>query len=1445
MFFDAVIAYSLRNKLVISMLVLLLVAWGVRSFWLLPIDAVPDITNNQVQVITQSPALAANEVELQVTSPIEQSLANLPNVVEVRSISRFGLSVITVVFTEEADVLECRQLVTEQLKMAQEVLPPQAGQPDLAPISTGLGEIYQYTISPKRGYEGIYSTTELRSVQDWLVKRRLAGIPGVIEINSFGGKVKEYEVAVDPQKLLALDLSLQDVYTALQANNANTGGSYIEKDQNVYYIRTDGMVRTLDEVRGIIITQKAGIPIRMQDVGTVKFGSSARFGAMTMNGQGEVVGGIVMMLKGANSADVIEKVKERVADIQKSLPKGLEIKPFLDRTKLVNAAIGTVRNNLLEGGLIVIFVLVLLLGNLRAGLVVASVIPLSLLFAIGMMQATGISANLMSLGAIDFGLVVDGAVIIVESIYHHLVIKQRLQPQRLSQDQMDDVVYHSASKIRNSASFGEIIILMVYLPILALVGVEGKMFKPMAQTVGFAIIGALLLSLTWVPVASALFLPKAMSLKATLADKIMGRLEKLYLPVLKWSLRRGAVVLMAAVGLMVVSVWALMQLGGEFVPQLDEGDFAVETRLAPGSSLSQTIEVSTKAEKLLLKAPEVDKVVSKIGTSEIPTDPMPLEANDLIVVLKPRDQWPEPSKTKDELADELAERLEVIPGVGFEFQQPIQMRFNELMTGIKSDVAVKIYGDSLPKLYGLAQHLGQMIEQVPGVASVKVEALGALPQLQVSYKREKLAQYGLTVQDMNMQVQAAFAGLPAGLVYEAERRYNLVVRLDSAYRKEPSQLAQLPIALPNGGSIPLEQVAEVGMVPAPVQVSRDNARRRIVIGLSVRGRDVASVVHDVQALAKAKLKLPTGYYLTYGGQFQNYEEAKARLAVAVPVALLLIFILLYLTFHSVGQSLLIYSAIPLSAIGGIWALHLRDMPFSISAGVGFIALFGVAVLNGIVLIGYFNQLEKEGHTRINRVLRGAVVRLRPVMLTAAVASLGFLPMALSTSSGAEVQKPLATVVIGGLVTSTLLTLLVLPVLYLLWSRGSKASRTTIIAPLVVLMLFMGTGVMAQPKTNAVPSIKLEEALSRLNAANLSQQAAGLQISAAQRLEGTALDLGRTSLDLQYGRTQVAGLNDYGLLINQNVPWPGVYGAQQQALKQQTSAATARKAITLAQLKQLVRNLYCQYEASARREALLQRQDSAWVRVVRVAQARKKEGESIGLEVISAQARLREVQLAMQQESVLRQNLKHELTWLLNMTDQNWQPETNNLLGAKELWKPDTALVNAHPELKELEARTLSARATAKVEQQRRMPDLKLGYANQSIEGIGGQQFGSVGMGINLWSRPQRRRADAAKLQADVLTLEKTLAKQRLQKEWMQSLNEVLRLENSLQVLRSTSLVEAEQLLRVATANYVAGNIDYTEWLTLVRQGWQTQLDVVNLSLNYQLEQNKLRYLLEP
>ena len=1033
---NKIIEFSIKNKLIIALFTLGLIIYGIFEVRKLPIDAVPDITDNQVQIITVSPSLGAPDVERFITFPLEQANNNIAGIKQMRSFSRFGLSVITIVFKDEVDLHWARQQVAERLQQVSKDIPTSLGTPSMAPISTGLGEIYQYVVRPKKGYEHRYNAMQLRTIQDWIVRRQLLGTEGVADVASFGGDLKQYEVAVNPSQLKSMGVTMTEVFDALQKNNQNTGGAYIEKGPSVLFIRTEGLMGKITDIENTVVKNlEDGTPILIKNIGTVQYGKAIRYGAMTYNGKGEVAGAVVMMMKGENSNEVIKKVKTRIEEIQKTLPEGVKIDAFLDRTKMVNNAIGTVEKNLLEGALIVVFVLVLFLGNLRAGFLVASVIPLSMLFAIIMMNIFGVSGNLMSLGALDFGLIVDGAVIIVEAVLHRLQHLKVYQNQNISQTMMDDEVYTSSSKMMNSAVFGQIIILIVYLPILTLEGVEGKMFIPMAQTVIFALLGAFILSLTYIPMMSSLVLSKKIDNKKTISDKMIEKIENIYNSSLEKVLRIPNIIFFGIVGVFFFAVFIMTRLGGEFIPSLPEGDFAVDTRVLPGSNLKTSTDAVQKSSQILMKKfPEIEKIVGKTGSSEIPTDPMPIDASDMMIILKPRAEWTS-ATTYDELSEKMSAELKKnMIGVTYSFQYPVAMRFNELMTGARQDVVCKIFGENLDTLKVYAEKLGQISKKIQGAQNIYVEPVSGMPQIVITYRREAMSQFGLNVSDVNNIVNTAFAGQATGSVFEGEKKFDLVVRLDGTQRKNVDDVNNLLISTPSGIEIPLSTVANVELKESINQIQRENAQRRIIVGFNVRNRDIQSTVEDLQQNVEKQLKLPAGYSIKYGGTFENLQQAKSRLAIAVPVSLFLILLMLYFAFNSVKYGLLIFSAIPLSAIGGILSLWLRDMNFSISAGVGFIALFGVAVLNGIVLISEFNRQKTIQPDLKTAVIIGGRTRLRPVLMTAFVASLGFLPMAISTGEGAEVQRPLATVVIGGLLLATYLTLYLLPVMYIWFEK---------------------------------------------------------------------------------------------------------------------------------------------------------------------------------------------------------------------------------------------------------------------------------------------------------------------------------------------------------------------------------------------------------------------------
>lgn len=1437
---DRIILFSIKNKFIIGLMTLALIIWGGWSATKLPIDALPDITNNQVQIITLCPTLAGQEVEQLVTYPIEQSIANLPDLLELRSISRFGLSVITVVFDDKVDIYFARQLINERLKEAESKIPKGIGTPELAPVSTGLGEVYQYIIHPAKGSESKYTAMDLRTMQDWIVARQLYGTPGIAEINSFGGQLKQYEVAINPDRLLAMGISIPEIFTALEKNNENTGGAYIDKKPNAYFIRGVGLITSFEDIKNIAVkTAPNGIPILIKDVADVRLGSAVRYGALTYNGQVDAVGGVVMMLKGANSAEVVNRVKGKMTTIQKSLPKDVVIEPYLDRTDLVNRAISTVEKNLIEGALIVIFVLVLFLGNFRAGLIVASAIPLSMLFALGMMNLFGVSANLMSLGAIDFGLIVDGAVIIVEATLHHLSLRKVTG--RLTQQEMDEEVFVSASKIRSSAAFGEIIILIVYIPILTLVGIEGKMFGPMAQTVGFAIFGALILSLTYIPMMCALFLPKNSSHKETFSDKLMNFFKRIYIPVLEKAIRVKKLIVVITVSVFIMSVFIFSKMGGEFIPTLQEGDFAFHCILSQGTSLSQSIETSMQASRLIKEFDEVKMVVGKTGAAEVPTDPMPPEATDMMIILKPQKEWKR-DITYDELADEINEKLETIPGVFFEKNQPIQMRFNELMTGIRQDVAVKIFGENMDTLLFYANKVNAVVQNVQGATEPSVERVAGLPQIVITYNRSRIANYGLNIEDINHIVSTSFAGGGAGVVFENERKFDLVVKLDSAHRNHLEDVSHLYIPVANGAQIPLSQVADIKMKLGPAQISRESGKRRIVIGFNVKGRDVSSVVTDIQNQLAEKVKLPEGYYYTYGGTFENLQAASKRLMLAVPAALVLIFMLLYFTFRSVKQATLIFTAIPMSAIGGVFALLIRDMPFSISAGIGFIALFGVAVLNGIVLIGTFNQLEKDGITDIlERVREGTKMRLRPVLMTAVVASLGFLPMALSHGAGAEVQKPLATVVIGGLITATFLTLFVLPLIYLLFYKAGKIKPGISKAVVVLIMVFSYSATNAQtiPKT-----LTVEDAISSALKNNLSLQSQQLKVKSSDALKKSPFELPKTNLNFQLG--QYNSINqDKAIQVSQNIPFPTYYSAKAGLYRAELKANEFLQQATSNEIKAQVQSYFYQLQYLQNSKRYLQELDSLYNNFVNASALRYKTGETNMLEKATAETKRGQIAQLLKQYTAELVMAYATLRSLMNTTENFVIAENVNFQPIALSNSLDTSLIANNPSVKFLYQQAVIAEETKKVERAAVLPDLTIGYFNQSLIGtqnINGNdvyfdsnkrfQGINIGIGIPLTFFSSSARIKSLKYAQQSLIKEadnnKLALKTQVENAFLQY-NQNLSQYN---YYKSTALPNVEIIISTAHVSYKSGDIGYIEYL----QALQTATDV---RLSYLLSVDRL------
>ncbi len=1446
---NAIIGFAIKNKLVVGLFIIALIGYGSYQFTKLPIDAVPDITNNQVQVITLAPSFGATDIERLITFPIEQANNNISGLKEIRSFSRFGLSLVTIVFDDATDVYWARQQVAERLQKVQSIIPSGIGTPELGPVSTGLGEIYQYVVRPKEGFEKKYNETDLRTIQDWIVRRQLLGVKGVAEVSSFGGKLKQYSIEVDPNKLLSYNITIADVFKALESNNQNTGGAYIEKGPTVLYIRTEGLIGSIEDINNIAIKHiNNSTPLFIRDVADIKIGNATRYGAMCFNDQGEVAGAVVMMLKGANSSEVIKDVKERIAQIQKSMPEGVVIEPFLDRTKMVNNAIGTVEKNLLEGALIVVFVLVVFLGNFRAGILVASVIPLAMLFAVIMMNLFGVSGNLMSLGALDFGLIVDGAVIIVEAVMHRLGhSKHFVNINKLDQNEMDKEVKQSSSKMMNSAVFGQIIILVVYLPIFTLQGIEGKMFKPMAQTVAFALLGAFILSLTYIPMMSAVFLSKKIKHQPNFADKIMGRIERIYQTSLNFIIGFPKTVLITVFGFFVIALYTLTTLGAEFIPALEEGDFAVDTRVLTGSNLNTTIANTQKAAHILkTQFPEVEKIVTKIGSGEVPTDPMPMDASDMMVILKPKAEWTS-AKTFNELSEKMGAALTAVPGVTAGFQFPVQMRFNELMTGARQDVVCKIFGEDLDTLANYAKKLGAIINTVDGAKNLYLEQVAGMPQIIINYNRNTIAQYNLNIADINKIVNTAFAGQTTGMLFEGEKRFDIVVRLNNDQKKDLVDVQNLLIPTPQGTQIPLSQLAEVQIKDGPNQIQREDAKRRIVVGFNVRGRDVQSIVNELQLKVDKQLKFPPGYYTTYGGAFENLNAAKSRLLVAVPVSLLLIFLLLYFAFNSIKQGLLIYSAIPLSAIGGILFLALRGMPFSISAGVGFIALFGVAVLNGIVLIAEFNELKMEGIKDVRRiVLMGTKVRLRPVLMTAFVASLGFFPMAISDGAGAEVQRPLATVVIGGLLIATFLTLYVLPILYMTFektvTKSKKHNKQIVITGLIAILLCTNTIAYSQTP------ISLKAAIDSAIQNNAQIKNEQLRSRYQSLLIGSSATIAPTNFMAEIGQIN-STYNDSKFSVLQSFSFPTVYAKQKQFLQEEWKSSVLSVSLKEVQIKKDLTNIFYAIIYLDQKKKLLAYSDSLYGVFNKKAILRLEKGETNILEKISSETQLGQIKMQLNQLNKDLDVLLLQFQLLLNTHIAyypNYQNPKLTLIGYA-----DTSLLNNHASIQIIKHQQELANASVDLEKAKLLPDLSIGYNNTSIKGMGadnqlygvGSRFGAVqvGVGIPIFTKAQKTKIEGAEFSRKIAESNYSIAVQNMQTQYQIVYTQYLKQLQSIDYYESKALKNAEIISTTANIQLANGGINYLEWVQLINQSTSVKNDYIDavkvlneliLQLNY-------------
>lgn len=1441
---NKIISFSIKNKALIGLMTLGLIIGGIFSISKVPLDAMPDITNNQVLVITTAPNLGTEDIEQFVTYQVELAVANLPDVTEIRSISRFGLSVVTIVFKERAGTYLPRQLVSEALAEVKQKIPDGFGEPFIAPISTGLGEIYQYTLEVHPDFDTIYDDMELRTIQDWIVKRQMAMVSGVVEVNSFGGRGKQYEVSINPDKLRSMGLTISDVFNALEENNQNTGGAYIEKNFQANFIRGEGLMRSLDDIKNTLVANIDGQPIFIRDVAEVNYGSFVRYGAFTKNGKGEAVGGIVMMLKGENSNDVIKAVKERITLIQKSLPEGVVIKPFLDRSKLIKSTTSTVAENLSLGALIVIFVLVIFLGNLRGGLIVASTIPLALLFAFIMMNIFGVWANLMSLGALDFGILVDGAVIIVESMIFYLH-KKNLIGTKLDQSKRNEIAYSSASKMMNSAFFGQLIILIVFIPVLALQGVEGKMFIPMAMTFGFAVLGVVVLCLTYIPMMASLFLQPPKTDKKSWGDKLIGLLEKIYSPMIDWALKRSRIVIAIAVALLISGGFLFTRMGAEFIPKLDEGDFAFQAFLKPGTSLTEVIKTSTRLEQIVLEnfPDEIESVQSRIGVADLPMDPMPIDIADIFVILNPQEEWTK-ADSKEELIDKVKEKVSVLAGINFEFTQPIEMRFNELLTGIREDVAVKLYGDDLEMLADKAEEISGLISGIDGVAGLKAEATRGLPQITVHYNRNKLGLYNLTIKDLNTIIESAFSGGVAGSIYEGERMFDLVVRLDEEHRTSIDDIRNLFVNLPDGNQIPLKEVAEISYQQGPMQISRDNTNRRTYVGINVEGRDVKSLVEEIQRTLDEKLVLPTGYYIRYGGAFENLERASKRLSLVVPLALALIFMLVFFAIKSLKQTLMIYVAIPFAAVGGVFSLFFRDMPFSISAGVGFIVLFGVAVLNGLVLISGFNELKEEGKLQINEIIKkGSIRRIRPILLTASTDILGFLPMAISTSAGAEVQRPLATVVIGGMLTSTLLTLIVLPILYKFVESEKTDRRLPRIGKVGLPAIFIITLFIFSGRVEAQDSpITLQQAIERAYEKYPSIKAASLEVDKQKALKATAYELGSTSI--YTGKEEVSN-NSLGIqnkigIEQSNIDVFGIFAKSNlyNAKNQQAMSGMNLAEYALARDVSLA-----WYNAVfAKKQWLLFNQlDTLYAAFQKAAELRYKTQATSKIEYLSAAAKYKELQVNIKKaESKYLATLQLLNQYLLypKAVDVNIQ----NLEGHVFNNSSESDSLDESPLLNYYSTGVDVAELAWKAEKSNILPKFSLGYKVQAVDGNSGFYGWEAGISVPLVFFSQSGKNKASKIDFQIVGQQYEQAQLELSAVYNQQISRLNALSQVIDYYQTDALPLADEQIEASKLAYRLGNIDYIQFIQNVEAAIDTKQGFLMQQAEYFELSAQLKYL---
>ncbi len=1443
---EKIIQFSVNNKLIVILFTVTVAGFGLFSIYKIPVGTVPDITNNQVQVITTSGNLSTQEIEQFITAPVEMEMSNLPGVLEIRSISKFGISLVTIVFEDKMGTYLPRQLIAEKIKSASEKIPEDYGTPEMGPISTGLGEIYQYILDVKPGFEDMYTPMELRTIQDWIVKRRLSGIKGVVEVNSWGGYLKQYEISIDPALLKSLNVNLLEVYSALENNNSISGGAYIEKNKQSYFIRGDGQVKSIEDIMNVIIKTNEGMPVYIRDIAEVRFGHANRFGAITANGKGETILGQVMMLKNANSKEVINAVKERVTEIQKNLPEGVYINPVLERGELIKKTSHTVAENLILGALIVFFTVLLLLGNLRSALVIASMIPLALFFTISMMYIFGIDANLMSLGALDFGIIIDGAVIIVEYIVLRMgSVSQKIKNGNPDEKRtiIDKVATEGTVKMMKSAIFGQIIILIVFIPILSLQGVEGKMFRPMALAFSFAIIGAMIMGLTWLPVASSLFLKPASSKKKNLSAWLLEKIYASYYPVIKWSCEHKKVVLGAALISLMFTLFLFTKIGGEFVPTLDEGDFVIQPALKTGTSLTETINMTTKMENIILNEfpDEVDQIVCRIGAAEVPTDPMSMEEIDMIIKLYQKKHW-QKAKNKEQLAVKFKEALEIIPGIEYEFTQPIEMRFNELITGVRADIAIKLFGEDLDYINDKASEIKELVSGMPGAGDVILEKTTGLPQVKVSYNRQKLARYNMDISSLNTYLSTAFGGATAGVVFEGEKRFDMVLRFQNKNRTDIEDIRTLQIQTPQNGQIPLSEFADIEYTFGPAKISRDNTQRRVVVSVNVRDSDLQSVITNIQEVIDKNIQLKPGNYIEYGGQFENLQNATRRLLVAVPVALLLIFIFLHFAFQSLKEAIMIFTAIPLAIVGGVILLWIRHMPFSVSAGVGFIALFGIAVLNGIVLIEHFRELQKQGITNMRElIITGTKDRLRPVLLTAGAAAMGFLPMAISTGAGAEVQRPLATVVIGGLVTSTMLTMIALPLLYEIFHNVTGIKffpfRVTRAKTLIITGFLLSVPFTTNMGQDSVKS--LEQLLDITRENNPRLKAYLLKTEQAAALTKTAISIPKTYIGYGTDQNNIAE-NGYPInvwSIEQELAFPTQYSTERKAKKIEQSLIETEYLLETNSIYKEVSIMFFECVTLENKITIYQKLDSIYTKLLEQYEKRLALSDASKLEYLNIKSKSSEISLVLKQVQNNRDIAFRKLKTLVNSEEDfqisysdktySLQPVTNDSLQILDYYK----------------AQTDYASSQIAIAKQVYLPDFTFNYfiGTNHYDNAKYYQGFEIGVSIPLFFMSEHNTVKSSQLafesQKELLKSETTRINEKINE-----LNTLLNFNAKLvKQFEETELPMADEMKRAAIKAYSLKEIDFLHLANSLETAFKIEAAYYDALFNYNKNYFELRY----